>query len=109
MLRFFSQLICKRFKNLIQFVDDSRVANMELKGDRISLKNKTAVVTGANSGNGYAILEKLLSLGMKVVGFDIQIDKLKVNLTVKHFDFSFNDNFSRNFLANIPQMCSIVK
>lgn len=51
---------------------------MELKEDRISLKDKTAVVTGANSGNGYAILEKLLSLGMKVVGFDIQIDKLKV-------------------------------
>ncbi|XP_070490544.1 farnesol dehydrogenase-like [Chironomus tepperi] len=45
--------------------------------------NKVAVVTGANSGIGYAVTKKLALAGLKVVGLDIEIDaidKLKEEL-----------------------------
>lgn len=37
---------------------------------------KVAVVTGANSGIGFAVLKKLAQCGLKVVGFDIEIDAI---------------------------------
>jgi NADP-dependent 3-hydroxy acid dehydrogenase YdfG len=46
-------------------------------------KGSVAVVTGANSGIGLAILKKLATSRLKVVGFDTQIDaieRLKVEL-----------------------------
>lgn len=45
--------------------------------------NKVAVVTGANSGLGFAVLKKLAQCGLKVIGLDIEIDaidKLKDSL-----------------------------
>lgn len=45
------------------------------------LNYKVAVITGANSGIGLAILKKLVTAGMKVVGFDLKID----NIEVRHF------------------------
>lgn len=39
---------------------------------------KTVVVTGANSGIGFAILKKLSTAGMRAVGFDIRVDNLEV-------------------------------
>jgi NAD(P)-dependent dehydrogenase (short-subunit alcohol dehydrogenase family) len=36
-----------------------------------------AVVTGANSGIGFAVLKKLAQSGLKVVGFDIEIDAIE--------------------------------
>lgn len=38
--------------------------------------NKVAVVTGANSGIGFAVLKKLAQSGLKVVGLDIEIDAI---------------------------------
>lgn len=49
--------------------------------------NKVAVVTGANSGLGFAVLKKLAQCGLKVVGLDIEIDaidKLKDELKDAH-------------------------
>lgn len=46
--------------------------------------NKVAVVTGANSGIGFAVLKKLAQCGLKVIGLDIEIDaidKLKEELS----------------------------
>jgi NAD(P)-dependent dehydrogenase (short-subunit alcohol dehydrogenase family) len=40
-------------------------------------QGKVAVVTGANSGIGLAILKKLAESGLKVVGFDIEIDNIE--------------------------------
>lgn len=39
--------------------------------------SKVAVVTGANSGIGYAVSKKLAQLGLKVVGLDIEIDAIE--------------------------------
>lgn len=39
--------------------------------------SKVAVVTGANSGLGHAVLKKLAQSGLKVVGFDIEIDAIE--------------------------------
>lgn len=38
---------------------------------------KVAIVTGANSGNGFAILKRLAEQGVVVVGFDINIEAIK--------------------------------
>lgn len=35
-----------------------------------------AVITGANSGNGFAILRKLAESGLNVVGFDVETQKI---------------------------------
>jgi NADP+-dependent farnesol dehydrogenase len=46
-------------------------------------KGSVAVVTGANAGVGLAVLRKLAQSGVKVVGFDVQLDaveKLKTEL-----------------------------
>lgn len=40
-------------------------------------QGKIAVVTGANSGIGLAILKKLSQSGVKAVGFDIEIDNIE--------------------------------
>lgn len=40
-------------------------------------QNKTAVVTGANSGLGLAILRKFANAGIKAVGFDIETDNIE--------------------------------
>lgn len=40
-------------------------------------QGKVAVVTGANSGIGLAILKKLSQSGVKSVGFDIEIDNIQ--------------------------------
>lgn len=40
---------------------------------------KVAVITGANSGNGFAILKKLLDGGLTVVGFDLQVENIEVS------------------------------
>lgn len=40
-------------------------------------QNKVAVVTGANSGLGLAILRKLAQSGVKAVGFDIEVDHIE--------------------------------
>lgn len=40
-------------------------------------QNKVAVVTGANSGLGLAILKKLAQSGVKVVGLDIEVDQIE--------------------------------
>lgn len=42
--------------------------------------DKVAVVTGATSGIGKAIVELLVSKGLKVVGLAHHIDKLNVSL-----------------------------
>lgn len=39
--------------------------------------SKVAVVTGANSGLGLAIIRKLAQSGLKAVGFDIEIDHIE--------------------------------
>lgn len=39
---------------------------------------KVAVITGANSGNGFAILAQLAQEGMIVVGLDLQTDQIEV-------------------------------
>lgn len=44
------------------------------------LLNKIAVVTGANSGIGKAIVEELVTKGVKVVGIGRELDKLNVCL-----------------------------
>lgn len=41
-------------------------------------QGKVAVVTGANSGIGLAILKKLSQSGVKSVGFDIEIDNIQM-------------------------------
>lgn len=43
-----------------------------------NLKYRVAVITGSNSGIGFAILKKLARIGMKVVGFDLQTDNIEV-------------------------------
>lgn len=43
------------------------------------LNYKVAVITGANSGIGLAILKKLVDGGLKVVGFDLETDNIEVN------------------------------
>jgi NAD(P)-dependent dehydrogenase (short-subunit alcohol dehydrogenase family) len=40
-------------------------------------QNKVAVVTGANSGLGLAVLRKLAQSGLKAVGFDIEVDQIE--------------------------------
>lgn len=42
--------------------------------------DKVALVTGASSGIGKAIVEDLVRKGMKVVGLARRIDKIKVRL-----------------------------
>lgn len=42
---------------------------------------KVAVVTGGNSGNGYAILKKLAESGLIVVAFDLITDAIDVSFT----------------------------
>ena len=41
-------------------------------------EGKVAVVTGANSGNGFAILQKLAESKIVVVGLDIRVENIKV-------------------------------
>ncbi len=41
-------------------------------------EGRGAVVTGANSGIGAAVVKKLIQMGMKVVGLDINTDFLEV-------------------------------
>lgn len=40
-------------------------------------QNKVAVVTGANSGLGLAILRKLAQSGLKAIGLDIEVDHIE--------------------------------
>jgi len=40
--------------------------------------NKIAIVTGASSGIGRAIAELLVSNGLRVVGIDLNVDKIKI-------------------------------
>lgn len=46
------------------------------------LSNKIALVTGACSEVGKAIVEEFVSKGLKVVGLSNDINKLKVHLTL---------------------------
>lgn len=39
--------------------------------------SKVAVITGANSGLGFAVLKKLAQCGLKVAGLDIEIDAIE--------------------------------
>ena len=43
---------------------------------------KVGVVTGANSGNGLAILTQLAQEGMIVVGLDLQTDQIEVRMSL---------------------------
>lgn len=47
---------------------------------------KVAVVTGANSGIGYAVLKKLAESGLKVVGMDIEVDNIEKMMDTKGVD-----------------------
>ena len=51
--------------------------------------DKVALVTGASTGIGRAIVEELVVKGMKVVGLDLTVDKLKAS-RIKHFIFVRN-------------------
>lgn len=42
------------------------------------LLNKTALITGASDGIGKAILEELMSKGLKVIGLARDMNQLKV-------------------------------
>lgn len=42
------------------------------------LTNKIALITGASAGIGKAITEELVSKGLKVIGLDQDLNKLKV-------------------------------
>lgn len=50
---------------------------------------KVAVVTGANNGIGLTILKKLMEVGLKVVGFDIETE----NIEVENLNFGNKKNF----------------
>lgn len=45
--------------------------------DGLSLTGRTAVVTGAGQGIGFATLHALLDAGMNVVGADVVVDELQ--------------------------------
>lgn len=47
--------------------------------ERDALEGKGAVVTGANSGIGACITQKLLAYGMTVIGIDTETDNLDVS------------------------------
>lgn len=54
------------------------------------LSNKIALVTGACSEVGKAIVEEFVSKGLKVVGLSSDINKLKVRLTLTLLKIQLN-------------------
>lgn len=71
---------------------------------------KTVVITGANSGIGYAILRKLAQVGMKAVGFDVRTENLEVstkliklifyNKTITKIHRDWLETFMEKFISN---------
>lgn len=47
--------------------------------DMTSLLNKIALITGASAGIGKALVEELVSKGLKVIGLGSDLNKLKVH------------------------------
>ncbi len=60
------------------FPGSSRQA-MGNRTSRDALEGRGAVITGANSGIGLTIVEKLLEYGMTVVGIDSETGALEVS------------------------------
>lgn len=55
---------------------------------RDALEGKGAIVTGANSGIGAAVVRKLLEYGMVIVGIDTETDYLDV-ISLNIFIFEY--------------------
>lgn len=55
------------------------------ESDRKSWAGRTALVTGAGSGNGKATARALAKLGMRVIGCDINMESLKVCSLLRRF------------------------
>lgn len=73
-------------------------------------KNKLAVVTGANHGNGFAIMKKLAENGVSVIGLDIDIENLKElqrKMSPDYELFEKSNCNGKNFIAYIK--CDLTK